>query len=132
MSKNVWSMVCLWAGLAPGCIPGPPHSPTRPNIIVVMADDHAQRAISAYDDTLIDTPNIDRLADEGILFTSSFVTNSICAPSRAVLLTGKYSHLNGVLDNANVMFDDAHDVLDDGVNVVLDERSRQHHRRAVG
>jgi arylsulfatase A-like enzyme len=64
-----------------------------------MADDHAQRAISAYDDTLIQTPNIDRLADEGIRFTSSFVTNSICAPSRAVLLTGQYSHRNGLRDN---------------------------------
>jgi arylsulfatase A-like enzyme len=64
-----------------------------------MADDHSQRAISAYDDTLIHTPNIDRLADEGILFASSFVTNSICAPSRAVLLTGQYSHRNGLRDN---------------------------------
>jgi arylsulfatase A-like enzyme len=64
-----------------------------------MADDHAQRAISAYDDTLIRTPNIDRLADEGILFSESFVTNSICAPSRAVMLTGTYSHVNGLRDN---------------------------------
>jgi arylsulfatase A-like enzyme len=74
-------------------------SHTPPNIIVVMADDHAQRAISAYDDTLTHTPNIDRLADEGTLFASSFVTNSICAPSRAVLLTGQYSHRNGLRDN---------------------------------
>jgi arylsulfatase A-like enzyme len=73
--------------------------PPHPNIIVIMADDHAQRAISAYDSSLIRTPNIDRLADEGILFTSSFVTNSICAPSRAVLLTGQYSHRNGLRDN---------------------------------
>jgi arylsulfatase A-like enzyme len=76
-----------------------PSSPTPPNIIVIMADDHAQRAISAYDNTLIQTPNIDRLADEGIRFSSSFVTNSICAPSRAVLLTGMYSHRNGLRDN---------------------------------
>ena len=73
--------------------------PPPPNIIVIMADDHAQRAISAYDSSLIQTPNIDRLADEGILFSSSFVTNSICAPSRAVLLTGQYSHRNGLRDN---------------------------------
>jgi len=73
--------------------------PPPPNIVVIMADDHAQRAISAYGGTLIRTPNIDRLADEGILFSSSFVTNSICAPSRAVLLTGQYSHRNGLRDN---------------------------------
>ena len=64
-----------------------------------MSDDHAYQAISAYDDKLIKTPNIDRLADEGILFTNACVTNSICAPSRAVILTGKHSHLNGKIDN---------------------------------
>ena len=74
-------------------------APTRPNILFIMTDDHAQRAMSAYDDALIRTPHIDRIASEGVLFTNSFVTNSICAPSRAVLLTGKYSHLNGLRDN---------------------------------
>jgi len=72
---------------------------TRPNIIFIMSDDHAEKAISAYDTTLVRTPNIDRLADEGIRFDNSYVTNSICAPSRAVLLTGKYSHINGKRDN---------------------------------
>jgi len=67
-----------------------------------MSDDHAERAISAYGSKLINTPNIDRIAREGIRFNNSFVTNSICAPSRAVLLTGKYSHINGVLDNGQV------------------------------
>ena len=71
----------------------------RPNIIFIMSDDHAQQAISAYGDQLINTPNIDRIANEGIRFANSFVTNSICAPSRAVLLTGKYSHLNRLRDN---------------------------------
>ena len=70
-----------------------------PNILFIMSDDHAERAISAYGSELIDTPNIDRIAREGIRFTNSFVTNSICAPSRAVLLTGRYSHLNGLRDN---------------------------------
>jgi arylsulfatase A-like enzyme len=70
-----------------------------PNIIYIMADDHANAAISAYGSKLIQTPNIDRIAKEGVLFQNSFVTNSICAPSRAVLLTGKYSHLNGLRDN---------------------------------
>ncbi len=70
-----------------------------PNILFIMSDDHAEKAISCYDDTLIQTPNIDRIANEGIRFNNSFVTNSICAPSRAVMLTGKYSHLNGLRDN---------------------------------
>ena len=72
---------------------------TRPNILFIMSDDHAYQAISAYDTRLIETPNIDRIADEGILFTNACVTNSICAPSRAVILTGKHSHLNGKVDN---------------------------------
>ncbi|MDO1498883.1 sulfatase-like hydrolase/transferase [Winogradskyella maritima] len=64
-----------------------------------MSDDHAYQAISAYDDKLIQTPNIDRIAKEGMLFNNATVTNSICAPSRAVILTGKHSHLNGKIDN---------------------------------
>jgi len=74
----------------------------RPNILFIMSDDHSQRAIHAYGEGLLDKvyfPNMDRLAKEGALFKNSFVTNSICAPSRAVLLTGKYSHLNGKIDN---------------------------------
>lgn len=71
----------------------------RPNIIFIMSDDHAYQAISAYDDRLIETPNIDRIAELGILFTQASVTNSICAPSRATILTGKHSHLNGKVDN---------------------------------
>jgi len=73
--------------------------PDRPNIIFMMSDDHAYQAISAYSDYLIQTPNIDRLANEGMLFSNACVTNSICAPSRAVILTGKHSHLNGKIDN---------------------------------
>lgn len=64
-----------------------------------MSDDHAYQAISAYDTKLLETPNIDRIANEGILFTNACVTNSICAPSRAVILTGKHSHINGKIDN---------------------------------
>lgn len=70
-----------------------------PNILFIMTDDHANDAISAYGSEILQTPNIDRIAKEGILFENSFVTNSICAPSRAVLLTGKYSHLNSLRDN---------------------------------
>ncbi len=71
----------------------------RPNIIFMMSDDHAYQAISAYSDKLTQTPNIDRIANEGMLFKNACVTNSICAPSRAVILTGKHSHLNGKTDN---------------------------------
>ncbi|TXE11145.1 sulfatase [Algoriphagus aquimarinus] len=71
----------------------------RPNIIFIMADDHAYQAISAYGEGLNETPNIDRIAKEGAIFTRATVTNSICAPSRAVLLTGKHSFMNGKVDN---------------------------------
>ena len=71
----------------------------RPNIIFIMSDDHAYQAISAYGHGLNETPNIDRIAKEGAIFNKGFVTNSICAPSRAVMLTGKFSHLNGKIDN---------------------------------
>ena len=72
---------------------------TPPNIVFIMSDDHAYQAVSAYSDELIQTPNIDRLANEGAMFTRATVTNSICAPSRAVLLTGKHSFINGKVDN---------------------------------
>src|SRR5437762_1016697 len=68
----------------------------RPNIIFIMSDDHAAHAISAYGSRVNQTPNIDRLAREGMLLRNVFVTNSICTPSRAAILTGQYSHLNGV------------------------------------
>ena len=71
----------------------------RPNIILIMSDDHGYQAISAYSHRLIETPNIDRIAEEGMLFSNACVTNSICAPSRAVIFTGKHSHINGKIDN---------------------------------
>jgi arylsulfatase A-like enzyme len=76
-----------------------PKKQKRPNIVFIMSDDHAYQAISAYDKRLTQTPNIDRIASEGMLFSNACVTNSICAPSRAVILTGKHSHLNGKIDN---------------------------------
>lgn len=69
---------------------------SRPNILFIFSDDHAQHAISAYGSKVNQTPNIDRIAAGGARFTNSFVTNSICTPSRATLITGQYSHLNGV------------------------------------
>ena len=68
----------------------------RPNIIFIMTDDHAAHAIGAYGSRVNKTPNLDRLAHEGALLTNVFATNSICTPSRAAILTGQYSHLNGV------------------------------------
>jgi len=77
---------------------------SAPNILFIMTDDHAYQTLSAYDDRFIQTPNLDRIAEEGVLFSNSFVTNSICAPSRAVMLTGKHNHLNGQINNS-VRFD---------------------------
>jgi arylsulfatase A-like enzyme len=76
----------------------------RPNIIFIMSDDHAMQAISAYGhpiSKIAPTPNIDRIAENGALFKHSYVTNSICGPSRAVILTGKHSHMNGFRQNGD-------------------------------
>ncbi|MCA9168477.1 MAG: sulfatase-like hydrolase/transferase [Planctomycetales bacterium] len=73
----------------------------RPNIVFIFSDDHALQAISAYGSRINETPNIDRIAREGAIFENSFCANSICGPSRACILTGKHSHLNGFLRNEN-------------------------------
>src|SRR5688500_4205927 len=75
---------------------------SRPNILFIMSDDHGYQAISAYGSKVNKTPNIDRLAKEGMRLDRCFVTNSICGPARAVILTGKYSHLNGYPVNEKV------------------------------
>jgi arylsulfatase A-like enzyme len=77
----------------------------RPNILIIVSDDHAYQAISAYGSKLMKTPGIDRIANEGVIFKRAYVTNSICGPSRAVILTGKYSHKNGFRDNDHSRFD---------------------------
>ena len=94
--------------IAFGCAPqkGGTSEDQRPNIVFIFTDDHALQAIGAYGSVINETPNIDRLADEGMIFRNAFCTNSICAPSRAVIQTGKHSHLNGVMDNRHV-FDSA-------------------------
>lgn len=78
-----------------------------PNIVIIFSDDHAYQAISAYNDPrkLLDTPNMDRIGKEGTRFDRCVVPNSICGPSRATLLTGKYSHTNGFYNNTNSRFD---------------------------
>ena len=81
----------------------------RPNIVFLFSDDHAAHAISAYrahlpyGARLPDTPNLDRLAADGMLFRNAFVTNSICGPARATVLTGQYGHLNGVMTNREAL-----------------------------
>ncbi len=85
--------VCCF-GAAPGGAAAVKSS--RPNILFIMSDDHAAHAISAYGSAVNQTPNLDRIAREGMRFDRCFVVNSICTPSRATILTGKYSHLNGV------------------------------------
>lgn len=80
----------------------PQEAKKRPNIIVIMTDDHAKNAVSAFGSKMINTPNIDRIGKEGIKFNNAFVTNALCGPSRAVILTGKYSHINGFRDNQSV------------------------------
>ena len=92
-------MLLLWQGVRAQNGPAAAPAPRRPNIIFILSDDHAYQAISAYGSRLAETPNIDRIAREGAIFTRAMVTNSICGPSRASLLTGKYSHKNGYTVN---------------------------------
>ena len=96
-----WLMVLLGLPTALGAA-----SP-RPNILFIMADDHAWQAVSAYGDSrhLIQTPQIDRLAREGVRFDHCLVGNSLCGPSRASIITGTYSHINGFYNNHNCRFD---------------------------
>src|ERR1700677_1635468 len=93
MKRSFFSILLLLLRAFPGL------GQRQPNIIFILSDDHAYQAISAYGSQLAQTPNIDRIAKEGALFTRAMVTNSICGPSRASLLTGKYSHKNGYTVN---------------------------------
>ena len=81
------------------------------NVVYIMCDDHSYQTISAYDRRFMQTPNIDRLADEGARFTNSFVANSLSGPSRACMLTGKHSHKNGFTNNENGIFDGSQQTL---------------------
>jgi arylsulfatase A-like enzyme len=105
-SRRVGAPFGLFLSVVVGCAdadtePGPP------NILLVFTDDHAADAVSAYGSVINHTPNIDRLAAEGVLFRNAFVTNSICAPSRATVLTGQFGHLNGVPTNRDTLFSSA-------------------------
>ncbi len=83
----------------------------KPNIVIIISDDHSFQTIGAYGSKLVKTPNIDRIANEGVTFEKAYVTNSICGPSRAVILTGKYSHVNGFKDNETSQFNHGQDMF---------------------
>ncbi len=96
----IWHVVATFVFASTSvCAEAPQDPMRRPNIVFIFADDHAYQAISAYGSIINKTPNLDRLASQGMLFENCFVTNSICGPSRAVILTGKYSHINGFYRN---------------------------------
>lgn len=100
MTRLLWAAAFV-AGLAA-------HAAERPNIVFIFSDDHAYQAVSAYGGPLAKiapTPHIDRLAREGMIFDRCFVCNSLCGPSRATVLTGKYSHKNGFYSNGGDVFD---------------------------
>lgn len=110
MVKNYFSLQAVIAIILSALASCSPPSPSaqeahRPNIIFILSDDHAYQAISAYGYGLNHTPHIDSLAAGGMLFTRCFVNNSLCAPSRAAILTGKYSNLNGIRGNGDEVFD---------------------------
>lgn len=83
----------------------------KPNVIIIISDDHAYQTIGAYGSNIGRTPNIDRIAKRGATFHRAFINNSICGPSRAAILTGKYSHKNGFKDNETSRFDFSQDLF---------------------
>ncbi len=101
-TNRTLSLISLVGALALAAACEPDHE-GPPNILFVFTDDHASHAISAYGSIINQTPNLDRLAAEGVIFHNAFVTNSICAPSRATVLTGQYGHLNGVPTNRETL-----------------------------
>lgn len=83
----------------------------QPNVVIIISDDHAYQSISAYGSKLMQTPSIDRIAQEGAIFNNAYVNNSICGPARAALLSGKFSHKNGFKDNENSNFNFNQDIF---------------------
>ena len=105
MSKLTSTLLYSLTGAAafaslPSCKNTPEAAEKKMNILYIMSDDHSYQTISAYDQRYIHTPNIDRIGNEGVRFTNSFVANSISGPSRACMLTGKHSHANGFINNS--------------------------------
>lgn len=93
-SRLPWLLALAWLVCSASAIAG-----ERPNILFILSDDHAVRAVSAYGDSIVATPNIDRIAAAGVRFDRAYVGNAICGPSRATLLTGLHSHANGFYSN---------------------------------
>lgn len=91
------TLACCWILAATQMLQGA----QRPNVVFIFSDDHATQAIGAYGSKINQTPNIDRIAEQGAVFVNSFCANSICGPSRACILTGKHSHVNGFMRNGN-------------------------------
>ena len=103
MNQNYLLLLLLFLTLF-GFGPQDLRADQKPNIVFIFSDDHAPHAIGAYNGWLKSvnpTPRIDQLANQGMLFEKSFCTNSICGPSRAVIMTGKHSHKNGFMNNGN-------------------------------
>ena len=88
-----------------GRVGGESSQDTRPNIVYIMTDDHTAQMMSCYDTRFVETPNLDRIARDGVRFTHSYVANSLSGPSRACMLTGKHSHKNGFTNNEHGIFD---------------------------
>ena len=104
-----------------------------PNVLVFMTDDQRQDAMSAYGNTILRTPQMDRIAAEGVRFTEAFVTNSLCAPSRASILTGLYSHAHGVISNAGgPLFYNQPGLRDEQVTFVEALQAAGYHTSIVG
>lgn len=104
IKNNLTAAFCLplaAAGLA-SCGSSGKEEPRRPNILFIMTDDHTAQAMSCYGGNLISTPNMDRIAAEGIRFDNCYATNALSGPSRACILTGKFNHRNGFTDNASI------------------------------
>ena len=93
--------VLFWEACPAADLNDGPNVSAKPNIVFIFSDDHAYQAIGAYGSQVNKTPHLDRLAREGMRFDRCLVTNSICGPARAVILTGKYSHLNGFRQNGD-------------------------------
>ena len=102
--KRITGILCFGLTLVVGSSSAQ-EKESRPNILYIMSDDHAAHAISAYGSKVNKTPNIDRIGEEGMILENCFATNALCAPSRATILTGKYSHLNGVRTHHDPPFD---------------------------
>ena len=91
--------------LTPALLPASMLAQQRYNIVYIMTDDHTAQMMSCYDDTHVSTPNLDRIAADGVKFVNSYVANSLSGPSRACMLTGKHSHKNGFTNNEHGVFD---------------------------